>query len=191
MIKRDNLSGFTIIEVSLVLAIAGLIFLMVFVALPGLRATQRDTQRREDVIGLIEKVKKYQSNNRGTLPGSADTGNENVVVEWNDTLKNSTGNETKWNGFYRDYLGETFNDPEGYNYKLQVVKCNAAADVNCTGYNGNLTNIEDAAFPNDFKMVIVLQAKCYGSKAVGSNARNLAVIYNLEGAGTYCYGTSS
>ena len=35
--------GFTIIEVVLVLAIAALIFLMVFIALPALQASQRDT----------------------------------------------------------------------------------------------------------------------------------------------------
>ena len=40
--------GFTIIEVVLVLAIAGLIFLMVFVALPALQRSQRDTQRRDE-----------------------------------------------------------------------------------------------------------------------------------------------
>ena len=38
--------GFTIIEVVLVLAIAGLIFLMVFIALPALQRSQRDTERR-------------------------------------------------------------------------------------------------------------------------------------------------
>ncbi len=38
--------GFTIIEVVLVLAIAGLIFLMVFIALPALQRAQRDSQRK-------------------------------------------------------------------------------------------------------------------------------------------------
>ena len=41
--------GFTIIEVVLVLAIAALIFLMVFIALPALQASQRDTARKSDV----------------------------------------------------------------------------------------------------------------------------------------------
>lgn len=49
--KNQNLAkkGFTIIEVVLVLAIAGLIFLMVFLALPVLQRSQRDTQRKQDV----------------------------------------------------------------------------------------------------------------------------------------------
>ena len=37
MVNRRN-KGFTIIEVVLVLAIAGLVFLMVFIALPSLQA---------------------------------------------------------------------------------------------------------------------------------------------------------
>ena len=46
--RRPEL-GFTIIEVALVLAIAGLIFLVVFLALPALQRSQRDTARRQDV----------------------------------------------------------------------------------------------------------------------------------------------
>ena len=39
---KSNTKGLTIIEVVLVLAIAGLIFLMVFIALPALQRNQRD-----------------------------------------------------------------------------------------------------------------------------------------------------
>ena len=46
---KNKEKGFTIIEVVLVLAIAGLIFLMVFIARPALQRGQRDTQRRDDV----------------------------------------------------------------------------------------------------------------------------------------------
>lgn len=50
--KKTKLKGFTIIEVVLVLAIAGLIFLMVFIALPALQRSQRNTRRREDMARL-------------------------------------------------------------------------------------------------------------------------------------------
>lgn len=65
-------SGFTIIEVVLVLAIAGLIFLIVFLALPALQKSQRDTARKNDVGRLISAIQSYQSNNSGKLP--ADLG---------------------------------------------------------------------------------------------------------------------
>ena len=64
--------GFTIIEVVLVLAIAGLIFLMVFIALPALQAGQRDTSRKNDVGIVTAAITTYTSNNRGSLPGTAN-----------------------------------------------------------------------------------------------------------------------
>lgn len=45
--KKIQKNGFTIIEVVLVLAVAGLIFLMIFLALPALQRSQRDTQRKK------------------------------------------------------------------------------------------------------------------------------------------------
>ena len=60
--------GFTIIEVVLVLAIAGLIFLMVFIALPAMQRGQRDTQRKNDLARVVTAVQNYQSNNKGKIP---------------------------------------------------------------------------------------------------------------------------
>lgn len=62
--------GFTIIEVVLVLAIAALIFLMVFIALPALQRSQRDTQRKDDLARLISQVTNYESANNGNVPAS-------------------------------------------------------------------------------------------------------------------------
>jgi prepilin-type N-terminal cleavage/methylation domain-containing protein len=66
--KKDNKKGFTIIEVVLVLAIAGLIFMMVFIALPALQRNQRDTQRKNDITRVIGAVNNYTSSNRGNIP---------------------------------------------------------------------------------------------------------------------------
>ncbi len=64
--------GFTIIEVVLVLAIAGLIFLMVFIALPALQRSQRDQARKNDVSTIASAVTTYTSNNRGAFPSASD-----------------------------------------------------------------------------------------------------------------------
>ena len=65
--------GFTIIEVVLVLAIAALIFLMVFIALPALQRNQRDTARKQEVGKVLGAVTSYQSNNRGATPSADET----------------------------------------------------------------------------------------------------------------------
>ena len=71
-----NKKGFTIIEVVLVLAIAGLIFLMVFIALPALQRSQRNTQREDDLSRFLTAANDYQTNNSGKTPWRIETGNK-------------------------------------------------------------------------------------------------------------------
>lgn len=68
MNAQKQQKGFTIIEVVLVLAIAGLIFLMIFIALPALQRGQRDTQRRDDASRFITQLNSYSTNNNGRIP---------------------------------------------------------------------------------------------------------------------------
>jgi prepilin-type N-terminal cleavage/methylation domain-containing protein len=65
--------GFTIIEVVLVLAIAGLIFLMVFLAFPAVTRSQHDTTRKTDLGKISTQITSYISNNRGAIPASLIT----------------------------------------------------------------------------------------------------------------------
>ncbi|MDB5166894.1 MAG: hypothetical protein JWN26_39 [Candidatus Saccharibacteria bacterium] len=83
--------GFTIIEVVLVLAIAGLIFLMVFIALPALQRSQRDSARKSEVGTVASAITSYQSNNRGSAPsalqiGQYITGNSSAVLASGSTI---------------------------------------------------------------------------------------------------------
>ena len=66
-----NKEGFTIIEVLIVLAIAGLIMLIVFLAVPALQRNSRNTRRRSDVSGYLAAVNEFISNNNGALPTTA------------------------------------------------------------------------------------------------------------------------
>lgn len=66
MTKKDNKKGFTIIEVVLVLAIAGLIFAMVFIALPALQRSQRDHSRENDASVVAAAITKWNSANRNS-----------------------------------------------------------------------------------------------------------------------------
>lgn len=74
--------GFTLIEVILVLAIAALIFLMVFVALPALQASQRDTARRSDAGLVASAVQTYMSTERAAL----SAGEADLLVPYIDDL---------------------------------------------------------------------------------------------------------
>ena len=92
--------GFTIIEVVLVLAIAGLIFLMVFVAFPALQRNQRDTQRRQDYADLGAAVINSTTNSNGTFnPGSIE------AIE----------------------IGNNGQDPDGTGYDINVITTSTQA----------------------------------------------------------------
>ena len=65
--RINNQHGFTIIEVALVLAIAGLIFLVVFLALPALQNSQKDTARKQDVGRVVSALQQYEADNGGDL----------------------------------------------------------------------------------------------------------------------------
>lgn len=72
MNTKTDQKGFTIIEVVLVLAIAALIFLMIFIALPALQRGQRDTARKQDQNKVVTAVNTWRSNHRGQLPDKSD-----------------------------------------------------------------------------------------------------------------------
>lgn len=63
-----NKKGFTIIEVLIVLAIAGLILLIVFLAVPNLQRNSRNTQKRSDVNVIAAAVNEFLTTNNGSLP---------------------------------------------------------------------------------------------------------------------------
>ena len=72
---KQTTKGFTIIEVVLVLAIAGLIFLMVFIALPALQSGQRDASRKTDMSIISTSLTNYVSQNKNTFPAVSAAGN--------------------------------------------------------------------------------------------------------------------
>lgn len=122
----NKTKGFTIIEVVLVLAIAGLIFLVVFLALPALQRGQRDTQRKQDLGKFMSQITAYSSNNQGQLPAYNQTG--------------ATAN-TSWNTFVTNYLtvGNTaFADPTNgstYSVSQQTATTGTGAPSGITAGN--------------------------------------------------------
>ena len=83
------------------LAIAGLIFMMVFIALPSLQRSQRDTQRSNDIARVQTALNQYQANNRGAIPLGAYFYDQYLIV-------NSGGSQ------------DVFADPDGGFYSLWI-----------------------------------------------------------------------
>ena len=177
MIKQNTNSkkGFTIIEVVLVLAIAGLIFLMVFIAWPALQRNQRDTQRRNDYSMLSSAISSYSTNNNGKLVkilGSSATATGTYSV----TLP------------AKQYINKDGEDPDGKPYVLTAVSCGASS--------GNCKN-KITGTPAAQNVYVVIGADCTGTASNGkgniafpkynNSSRAFAIYGYLEsGNGTYC-----
>lgn len=66
-LQKRKEAGFTIIEVLIVLAIAGLIMLIVFLAVPALQRNSRNTQYRSEASRILGAYNETSSNNAGAV----------------------------------------------------------------------------------------------------------------------------
>ena len=164
MIRKNNpktKKGFTIIEVVLVLAIAGLIFLMVFIAFPALQRGQKDTQRRDDMARFASQLAQYQANNYSKVPADV----------------------AGWNSFIANYLrsnGDNFADPSGKDYYVKDITVCSTDAASC-----KQKSVE--ADTADAAIHIYTNATCSGEDPqYKAGAKYIAFTYKLEGAGIYC-----
>lgn len=157
MIKQQK--GFTIIEVVLVLAIAGLIFLMVFIALPALQRGQRDSQREQDLARAQSAVQDYQTRNRNAIPDDA----------------------TKWSNLLSNYLkagGSDYSDPSGKEYAF-TERTQATSPTGIDATDSSQTTV---------RIYYTTGAVCSegGEVTTGQGARKVSLRLPLEGGGVYC-----
>jgi type IV pilus assembly protein PilA len=79
-LQKRKSEGFTIIEVLIVLAIAGLIMVVVFLAVPALQRSGRNNALNTDANNTLTAVGNYVSNNNGTLPTAASLAANTIKI---------------------------------------------------------------------------------------------------------------
>lgn len=166
-IKKGEPRGFTIIEVMIVLAIAGLIMLIIFLAVPALQRNARNANRRNDVGLVIAYVAEYRSLNKGAWPSSCNTERDshcflrNVELNWYDNEKLNPSIA----------VGDNKNDVSFYKRTL----ANITADGGTPLYD-----------PNDLdnKLSLRTYARCDGNVMthVGASENHFAAEYTIETA---------
>lgn len=96
--KKTNSKGFTIIEVMIVLAIAGLIILIVLLAVPALQRNGRNTAIKNDVSALVAGVSEFTSNNDGLAPLSPPSAQAGSTITLDRTAGTTTPATAKIQG---------------------------------------------------------------------------------------------
>jgi prepilin-type N-terminal cleavage/methylation domain-containing protein len=156
-VQKTNEKGFTIIEVVLVLAIAALIFLMVFIALPALQRGQRDTQRKNDIARVQTAIQNYQSNNRNAIP---------------DLTVGAT--QTAFISGYLTVGGDSFSDPGGTPYKFVASGVGAfpttftEGTINFTPHSKCGAGVTTATSASDTKIAFIYKLEGGGATCVSN-----------------------
>ncbi len=174
-----NKKGFTIIEVVLVLAIAGLIFLMVFIALPALQRSQRNTRRRSDMARILAQFTEYQSNNNGTVPT-----NDNLNTFVNSYVGAANGS-TKQNRNGSTCVGDQFCDPDGAPYQIAKYDVPTASDDGLKKSEAFGKSFSDSGH----NIYYYSGASCgttEGTIGDAGGSQDIAIFYVLEGGAIYC-----
>lgn len=137
-IRQPKVKGFTIIEVLIVLAIAGLILLVVFLAVPALQRNSRNTQRNSDIASILGAVNEYTNNNNGALPDTlaVDTAGKLTV---SDSTSSSENQITANLGYYKSGVswgGTTVPATNGTTTSTVIVYSQAECNTNATQAQG-------------------------------------------------------
>ena len=154
MKQLNNKKGFTLIEVVLVLAIGGLIFLLAFIAFQQASKGRRDTQRRSDAATLVGQIQNYKGD-KNKIPTAATSGTDS------------------FGEFLTTYMeGSNFKDPTGTSYTIWTTGNLVTPQIKYTpGTSTNNTN--SCAGKNlsssEYKIEIALESGTVCRDSIGSN----------------------
>ena len=181
---KQTKKGFTIIEVVLVLAIGGLIFMMVFIALPALQRSQRNSQRREDIDRMYSAIIEYQKHNSGNLPfskgGKFDI---NFATRYIDSscVYGGKGNDSVagWGSIVYLDCGDAFTDPDGSAYSIGLAQ----------GGTQNQFLGDEQKWGKNHVIYVASKTKCGANEdkiLASKGSRDFVVAMTLEGGQIYC-----
>ena len=186
-----NKKGFTIIEVVLVLAIAGLVFLMVFIALPALQRQQQSIERRNDLQRFMATTVKYRADHSNQLP--FQVGNVDLAVDFvhkyfdaECELNSSLSGGTTDTHVVFSKCGSQFTDPDGTPYGIDIRPALTA------GNEGDAIEVKgDVDKDKDYHLIIVYSnATCSNEEneiRVGKGKVDMAFVYIQPSGVMMCY----
>ena len=144
---KKNQSGFTIIEVLIVLAIAGLIMVAVFTAVPALQRNGANTTKRGDAAKVIGAVAEFVSNNNGKVPVAA-----NALIIKTNANANAAASVTVVTGFANV---ATLTDNDSYEVVTGAI-CNTAGVVAPVSGSPSAANLSAMAVTGSLRSYAVL-----------------------------------
>lgn len=165
--KKKRQEGFTIIEVMIVLAIAGLIMVIVFLAIPQLQRSQRNTKAKDVVNRMKASLEEFAGNNNGKYPWDASSGAWSSGTTYN--LSGTTADATFASRYLKNV--DVKNPRTGNDMKMLYT-----------------TTIAQPA-PDTDVINVTRSSKCDGETVITvspASSRQYTLSFALEGGAVYC-----
>ncbi len=164
-------AGFTIVEVIIVMAIAGLILLIVLNVIPALERSSRNNQRKQDAAFILDTVSHSELSNSGNFP-----------------VECGSGQDGPSGGF--GIIGFNCDQPSAFlNNLMNKIVYYQASNIGLldqTASSGNWNSRQPQPGPNDVDKIEVFDyEKCDASSPgkatiVGAGYNDVVALYTLE-----------
>lgn len=186
--KKKLQEGFTIIEVMIVLAIAGLILVVVLIAIPQLQRNQRNENRRSIASRIVTEINSFAGNNNGDYP-------EPIVAATTSAHVRYFGAPDQAFGFFDRYLGcdsaatpvtcdANINDPQtGLPVGIPTASGEGSSITTVAGA-GAAPTLGDEAGSIAYATGVVCDGEVMTTS--GANNRSFAFQMRLEGGAIFC-----
>lgn len=132
-LQKRREEGFTIIEVMIVLAIAGLIILVVLLAIPALQRNSRNTTIKNDASAVAGAINEFSSTNNGKMPTSVSSTADSDKVTVTGTASVAVDGKVQGSTVVNN-AGTMPTEPGVISVALKK-KCNDAGTAVATGNN--------------------------------------------------------
>ena len=187
------------------LAVAGMIFVMVFIAIPALQRNERNAQRKRDMTRIMAAVIEYQKNNGNKNPflPISDNITDRGIEKFNRFITHYIDPEcqgvdrTKRTFYIPESCGSGFTDPDGTVYGIDAradthtgnKKRERIKFLDRNSKNVGLTGTDKNSYNTTHLIVVFTEAKCAPEEGwvewvKGKN--NIAMWYPLEGGSVIC-----
>ena len=177
--------AFTIIEVVLVLAVSGLLFIMVFIAFPALKNGQKRIQREDDLSRIAGLAITYRADHGNLSPFRSPDAALDFVEKYLDDgcvgHGKISGNKVSFSS-----CGAHFSDPDGSPYGFEIFG-------ELEGDLGEVIEIDSDSFSGNMEshlMRVYEKAACGGGEfrvRVSENMSDFAIIYVEPTGVSFCY----
>ena len=114
---RKTTSGFTIVELLIVIVVIAILAAITIVAYNGIQTRARDNVRKNDVAALVKAIELFKADNSGELPPLGMTSwctqlsnpaFPQVITALKPYMNNQSLQDPKLAGTYQDYIDQRF-----------------------------------------------------------------------------------